>query len=116
MPTPTTTERTWRVQVFTDRGADPRIEFLRQRVTTYENGDTVERDAGVVSRSLSQVKDQPLPGGARTVRTLGELFALVGECGHALAAEAAAALAAEEAKAAAAAEQAKAAALAAEQE
>jgi hypothetical protein len=87
MPKPITTERTWRVQVFTERGTEPRIEFLRERVKDFGDGDVVVNRGQVVARTLTQVKDQALPGGARTVRTLGELFALVAECGHALAAD-----------------------------
>lgn len=80
-------ERTWRVQVFTDRGVDPRIEFLRESVKTYPDGDVVATPIGSVERRLSTVASTTLPGGTRTVRTVAELFALVAEIGHAWAAE-----------------------------
>ena len=89
---PTIIERTWRVQVFTDLGRDPRIEFLRERVKRYEDGGEMHEQVGTVGRALSQIHAQAIPGGARTVRTLGEVFALVAELGHALAGEDAAAL------------------------
>lgn len=89
---PTINERTWRVQVFTDLGRDPRIEFLREQVKRYEDNGEMHEKVGTVARVLSQIHAQSIPGGPRTVRTLGEVFALVGELGHALAAEDAAAL------------------------
>lgn len=84
-------ERTWRVQVFTDRGIDPQIEFLRESVKTYPDGDVIATPIGSVTRRLSTVAFTTLPGGTRTVRTIAELFALVAEVGHAWAAEDAAA-------------------------
>lgn len=99
---PTTVERTWRLQAFTDIAADPQIQFLREKVTTYEDGNVVHKPLPTVARRLSAVAGQAIPGGERVVRTLGELFDLVGEMGHALAAEDdAAAAAAVEAEAAA---------------
>jgi hypothetical protein len=90
---PTIIDRTWRVQLFTDLGTDPRIEFLRERVKTYEDGDVLRSQLPTVARSLKAIADQPLPGGPRKLATLGDLAALIAECGHALAAEDAAAAA-----------------------
>lgn len=85
MPTPT--ERTWRLQVFTDLGTDYRIEFLRERVKDVGDGEILHTQLPPVVRSLSAIADQSIPGGARTVRTLGEAVALIAELGHKLAAE-----------------------------
>lgn len=90
---PTNIERTWRVQVFTDRGTDYRIEFLRERVKDFGGGDVIATPCATVTRTLSQVKDKVIPGGARSIRTLGECVALIAELGHLLAAEDAAAAA-----------------------
>lgn len=93
---PTIIDRTWRVQIFTDLGTDPRIEFLRERVKTYEDGDVLRSTLPTAARSLSAIGAQTLPGGARKIATYGDLAALMSECGHALAAEDTAARAAAE--------------------
>jgi hypothetical protein len=93
---PTIIDRTWRVQIFTDLGTDPRIEFLRERVKTYEDGDVLRTTLPTAARSLSAIAAQTLPGGPRKIATYGELAAAISECGHAIAAEDAAALAAVE--------------------
>ncbi len=79
---PTITNRTWRLQAFTDRGADPRVEFLRERVKEYEDGGTIRESLPSVIRSLADIADQPLPDGPVTISTFGELIELVAASGH----------------------------------
>ena len=92
---PTTTDRTWRLQVFTDQGIDPRVEYLRERVKTYDDGEVVRTPIGSVVRQLSQVAAEPIPGGPVTVTTMADLYQLVGAMGHHFAAEDAARAAAQ---------------------
>lgn len=91
---PTITDRTWRAQVFTDLGTDYRIEFLRERVKTYEDGDVLRSQLPIVSRSLAAIASQPLPGGPRKLVTFADLAAAIADCGHAFADEDAAVAAA----------------------
>jgi hypothetical protein len=90
---PSITDRTWRIQIFTDQGTDPRVEFLRERVKDFGGGDVLRSNLPTVSRALPAIAAQPLPGGPRKVITYADLADLLADCGHALAGEDAAALA-----------------------
>jgi hypothetical protein len=74
MPTPQLIVRTWRLQAFTDYGAVPRIEWLRETRKVYDDGDHKQ-----VSRRPSRARSptsrrQPIPGGPITCTTYGDLF------------------------------------------
>lgn len=57
-------DRTWRLQAFTDYGAVPRIEWLRETRKVYEDGDHKQVANSIVARSLADIAAQPIPGGA----------------------------------------------------
>jgi hypothetical protein len=111
MPTPQLIVRTWRLHAFTDYGAVPRIEWLRETRKVYEDGDHKQVSTTTVARTLAEIAATPIPGGPITCTTYGDLFNAVGQAGHDLADEddARAAVAEEAARRAAAAAAAQAA-------
>lgn len=52
-------ERTWRLEIFTDKGVDPTVRAHREVVKTDASGNVISRETGVtVNRSLSQFASQ----------------------------------------------------------
>lgn len=62
----TITERTWRIEIETERGDDPVIRVFREKLTMAEDGTVLlrDRDLPVVGRRLSEITDQKVAVGA----------------------------------------------------
>lgn len=59
----TTTERTWRTEMFSVFGEDPRVVGHRERVSTLDDGTIVAREVlPSVERRLTEVAEQRLGG------------------------------------------------------
>lgn len=86
MPTPTDTERSRAIHIYTDYGSDYRVEIDREKRRTYENGDTKRIAGTTVRRQLSVIGATTVPGGPVTVTTYNDLAALIAACAAALAA------------------------------
>lgn len=100
--TTTIPSRCWRFQAFTDYNANPRIEYLREKVTIYEDGRPVSDRLPTIQRDLADIATQPIAGGPVTCTTMADVYALVANCGHQFAVEDDAAIAAQASAAAAA--------------